>query len=144
MLFGKRDRIVKRILIVEDEPLVAFDNETMLAGLGYEVVATIDSFENAVERLDAEAVDLVLTDLRLSGDRTGLDLARAAKQRGVPTLFATGHDLPDEAAGMAVGCLMKPYSERTLSRALNSVDKHLAGKKTKPPKGMRLFKSAES
>ncbi|CAN5229029.1 hypothetical protein BH24PSE1_BH24PSE1_11340 [soil metagenome] len=34
MLFGKRKRIVKRILIVEDEPLTAFDNETMLADLG--------------------------------------------------------------------------------------------------------------
>jgi len=139
MLFGKRDRIVKRILIVEDEPLVAFDNETMLADLGYVVVATLDSFESAIERLEGEAIDLVLTDLRLSGDRTGLDLARAAKGRGVPTLFATGHELPPEAAALAIGCLMKPYSERTLSRALNSVDKHLAGQKTKPPKGMKLF-----
>ena len=144
MLFGKRDRIVKRILIVEDEPLVAFDNETMLCGLGYEVVATLDSFDNAIERLAAEDVDLVLTDLRLAGDRTGLDLARAARQRGVPTLFATGHELPEEAAGMAIGCLMKPYSERTLGRALNSVDKHLSGKKTKPPRGMRLLKNNES
>jgi CheY-like chemotaxis protein len=141
MLFGKRDRIVKRILIVEDEPLVAFDNETMLADLGYEVVATLDSFDTAIEQLEGESIDLVLTDLRLSGDRTGLDLARAAKGRGVPTLFATGHELPPEAAGLAVGCLMKPYSERTLSRALASVDKHLAGEKTKPPKGMRLFDS---
>ena len=139
MLFGKRDRIVKRILIVEDEPLVAFDNETMLADLGYEVVATLDSFETAVEQLDGGGVDLVLTDLKLSGERTGLDLARAAKGRGVPTLFATGHEPPPEAAGVAIGCLMKPYSERTLSRALNSVEKHLAGEKTKPPKGMKLF-----
>ena len=40
MLFGKRNRVVKRILIVEDEPLTAFDNETMLTDAGYEVVAT--------------------------------------------------------------------------------------------------------
>ena len=139
MLFGKRDRIVKRILIVEDEPLVAFDNETMLADLGYEVVATLDNFDSAIEQIESEQVDLVLTDLRLSGDQTGLDLARIAKQRGVPTLFATGHELPPEASSVAVGCLMKPYTERTLSRALSSVDKHLAGEKTKPPKGMKLF-----
>ena len=43
MLFGKRKRIVKRILIVEDEPLTAFDTETMLADFGYEVVATLES-----------------------------------------------------------------------------------------------------
>ena len=139
MLFGKRDRIVKRILIVEDEPLVAFDNETMLADLGYEVVATLDNFDSAIEQIESEQVDLVLTDLRLSGDQTGLDLAKIAKQRGIPILFATGHELPPEAMNLAVGCLMKPYTERTLKNALNSVDKHLAGEKTKPPKGMKLF-----
>jgi CheY-like chemotaxis protein len=139
MLFGKRDRIVKRILIVEDEPLVAFDNETRLADLGYEVVATLDNFDSAIERLDSDEVDLVLTDLRLSGDQTGLDLARIAKQRGIPILFATGHELPAEATNLAVGCLMKPYTDRTLKNALTSVDKHLAGQKTRPPKGMKLF-----
>jgi CheY-like chemotaxis protein len=139
MLFGKRKRIVKRILIVEDEPLVAFDNETMLADLGYEVVATLDSFDAAIAQLATEQIDLILTDLRLTGDRTGLDLARAAKGRGVAILFATGHELPPEAAKLAVGCLTKPYSERTLKNALDSVDKHLAGEKCRPPRGMQLF-----
>ena len=78
MLFGKRKRIVKRILIVEDEPLVAFDNETMIADLGYEVVATLDNFDAAIEPLEKDEIDLILTDLRLAGKRTGLDLARAA------------------------------------------------------------------
>ena len=140
MLFGKRKRIVKRILIVEDEPLIAFDNETMLAALGYEVVATLDNFDNAIEHLEIAQIDLILTDLRLAGERSGLDLARAAKGKGVPILFATGHELPPEAAALAVGCLLKPYSERTLKHALSSIDKHLAGEKVKkPPKGMQLF-----
>ena len=140
MLFGKRKRIVKRILIVEDEPLIAFDNETMLAALGYEVVATLDNFYNAIEHLEIAQIDLILTDLRLAGERSGLDLARAAKGKGVPILFATGHELPPEAAALAVGCLLKPYSERTLKHALSSIDKHLAGEKVKkPPKGMQLF-----
>ena len=140
MLVGKHTRSVKRILIVEDEPLIAFDNETMLADLGYEVVATLDSFDSAIEQLDKEEIDLVLTDLRLSGERTGLDLARAAKGRGVPTLLATGHELPPEAANVAIGCLTKPYSERTLKNALSSIDRHLAGEAVrKPPKGMQFF-----
>ena len=144
MLFGKRKRIVKRILIVEDEPLIAFDNETMLADLGYEVVATLDSFETAIEQLETEEVHLILTDLRLAGERTGLDLARAAKTRGVPILFATGHELPEEARSVALGCLNKPYSERTLKSALDSIDKHLAGEKAKPPKGMQFFGTSEA
>ena len=51
MLFGKRKRIVKRILIVEDEPWTAFDNETMLRDAGYEVVATIDRFADAPDEV---------------------------------------------------------------------------------------------
>ena len=139
MLFGKRKRIVKRILIVEDEPLTAFDNENMLGDAGYEVVATIDNFDDAIAMLDREKVDLVLSDVRLQGDRTGIDLAKAAKNRGTPILFATGHLLAGEAADLAVGCLMKPYSERTLKGALEAVERTLAGEKAKAPKGLTLY-----
>ena len=54
MLFGKRERLIRRILIVEDEPLVAFDNEHTLTDAGYEVVATVDSYADAAEVIEAE------------------------------------------------------------------------------------------
>ncbi len=139
MLFGKRKRIVKRILVVEDEPLVAFDNETMLNDAGYKVVATTDTFDGAIELIDRKKIDLILSDVRLSGERTGLDLALAAKERGIPILFATGHKLPKEAAAHAIGCLTKPYSERQLKGALDCVDRHLGGEKVKPMKGLELY-----
>jgi CheY-like chemotaxis protein len=138
MLFGKRNRLVKRILIVEDEPLTAFDNESMLTDCGYEVVATIDGYDEAIEMLGREQIDLVLSDVRLRSQQTGIDLARAAKARGIPTLFATGHPYP-EAPSVAVGCLMKPYSQRQLKAAIDSVDRLLAGETVKPPKGLQLF-----
>jgi CheY-like chemotaxis protein len=143
MLFGKRKRVVKRILIVEDEPLTAFDNEVMLADLGYEVVDTLDNFEQAIILLDREDVDLVLSDLRLSGERSGLDLAEAAKARGIPVLFSTGHKLPDDAKLLAVGCLRKPYTERQLKNALDAVDRLLRGEAVTAPKGLDLYPVAE-
>lgn len=143
MLFGKRNRVVKRILIVEDEPLTAFDNEVTLADQGYEVVATLDGFDQAIAILDREDVDLVLSDLRLSGEQSGLDLARAAKDRGIPVLFSTGYELPQEAKAVAIGCLRKPYTERQLKNALEAVDRLLAGEKVKPPKGLDLYFPAE-
>ena len=143
MLFGKRNRIVNRILIVEDEPLTAFDNETMVADAGYEVVATLDRVKDAIAVLDKEKVDLILCDVRLTGERTGLDLARIAKERGVPVLFSTGL-APDNASELVVGCLIKPYTDRTLKAALKAVDQHLAGEKAKPPKGLILYEKAES
>lgn len=144
MLFGKRKRIVKRILIVEDEPLTAFDNEMMLADLGYDVVATLDSFDDAIALLDREDVDLVLSDVRLSGSRSGLDLARAATKRGIPVLFSTGHEIPEQAKAVAVGCLSKPYTERQLRIAIESVDRLLAGETPKAGKGLELYPRAES
>ena len=107
MLFGKRKQVVKRILIVEDEPLTAFDNENMLGDAGYEIVATVDDLDEALEVLEREEVDLILSDVRLRSDKTGIDLARAAKEAGHsdavrnrPRLSRRGGDrgrLPDQA-----------------------------------------------
>ena len=138
MLFGRRKQLVKRILIVEDEPLTAFENEHVLCEADYEVVATVDDLDEALAVLDREEVHLILSDVRLRKQGTGIHLARAAKERGVPTLFATGHPYPG-AAEIAVGCLMKPYTERQLCKAIESVDRHLQGEKVKPPTGLELF-----
>jgi DNA-binding response OmpR family regulator len=138
MLFGRRKQLVKRILIVEDEPLTAFDNENALGDAGYEIVATVDDLDEALKVLDRHEVHLILSDVRLRGDRTGIELARAAKEKGVPTLFATGQSYPG-AAEIAVGCVLKPYTERQLCKAIEAVDRHLQGEKVKPPKGVELY-----
>ena len=139
MLFGRRKRIVKRILIVEDEPLVAFENENSLGDHGYEIVATVDDYERAIEILNSdEEVHLILSDVRLRSEQTGIDLARHAKEKGIPTLFATGHD-HDGAHEVAVGSLMKPYSERQLVKAIECIDLHLRNERYKAPKGLTLF-----
>lgn len=138
MLFGRRKQLVKRILIVEDEPLTAFENENMLSDCGYEIVATVDDFDRALEIIESESVDLILSDVRLKSQQTGIDLARAAKERGIPTLFATGHPYPG-AKEIAVGCLLKPYSDLQLKAAIECVDKHLQRGKVKPSKGLELF-----
>jgi len=141
MLFGKQKRIVNRILIVEDEPLTAFDNEKLLSEEGYEVVATLDRFSDAAAKLEHGRVDLVLCDVRLTGERSGVDLARLAREKRIPVLFVTAAP-PDDAAELVIGCLMKPYSDRTLKAALNAVDKFLAGKKVRVPRGLTLYPSA--
>jgi DNA-binding response OmpR family regulator len=138
MLFGKRNRVVKRILVIEDEPLTAFDNEVMIKDAGYDVVATHDDFHEAVAALEREKIDLILSDVRLRGKKTGIELAKEAKRRGVPLLFVTGHP-PDNAHELAIGCLRKPYTERQLRKALEAVDRHLAGKKPNVPAGMEIY-----
>jgi DNA-binding NtrC family response regulator len=138
MLFGKHKRVVKRILIVEDEPLTAFDTETMLTDFGYEVVATLDDFDAAVHKLDHDEIHLVIADVRLHGAELGIELAKNALVKGVPTLLATGHE-PPPAGSHAIGCLKKPYTERLLKQALKRVEQHLQGQSVKPLKGLELY-----
>ena len=142
MLFGKRERRISRIMIVEDEPLVAFDNEYMLQDAGYEVVATVDSVADALAVIEAQALDLVLTDISLSGEGDGTDVARAAGTKGIPVLFVTGN-CTEEGRSLALGCLSKPYGERVLLSALNAIDDHIQGKKVKKlPEQLILYVEA--
>ena len=142
MLFGKRERAIRRILVVEDEPLVAFDNEHLLGEAGYEVVSTVDNLADALEVLKAEPLDLILSDVTLRGEGDGIDLARAAASRDVPVLFVTGN-CPVEARTLSIGCLAKPYSDRTLKAALDALDARLQGRKVKKlPAGLSLYDKA--
>ena len=126
MLFGKRERAIRRILIVEDEPLIAFDNEYLLTDFGYEVIGTVDSLAEAVRVLAEEQVDLVLSDIALRGDGDGMDVARAAAAKNVPVLFVTGN-CPVEAHSLGIGCLAKPYTDKILKSALAALDMKIQG-----------------
>lgn len=138
MLFGKRARTLRRILIVEDEPLVAFDNEHFLRDAGYEIVATVDSVPDAVHAIDDD-VHLVLADMNLSDGGSGHDVARAANEKGIPLIFVTG-SYPEGLRGSAVGVLTKPYSQRDLLAAIETVDAKLSGRVFKRiPKSFTLF-----
>lgn len=139
MLFARRERAIRRILIVEDEPLVAFDNEHSLGEAGYVVVATVDSLADAVRVLGEEEIDLILSDIKLNGDGDGMDVARAAAAASVPVLFVTGN-CPVEARSLGVGCLAKPYSDKILKAALDALDRKLQGKAVKRvPAGLSLY-----
>lgn len=139
MLFAKKKPTLVRLLLVEDEPLVAFDAEHLLTDQGYEIVATVDRVADAVAIIgDGQAIDLVLADVNLA-DGNGVDVARAAQARGIPVMFVTGQ-CPAEAEALAIGCLAKPYPQRTLLAAIGAVEAQVAGKPPRRlPDGFRLF-----
>lgn len=138
MLLSRRERIIRRLLIVEDEPLLAFDNEHFLSEAGFLIVATVDRVAQAQAVLEKELVDLVLADIRLSSGDSGLDVAVAAMRCHVPVLFVTG-TCPDEARELCVGWLAKPYSHRSLRGAIDVVEARIAGRATgRLPKGLTL------
>ena len=142
MLFGKKKRLIERLLIVEDEPLVAFDTEHFLNGEGFEIVATVDTVAEALAAIEeAGEIDLVLVDVSLS-DGSGVEVAEAANGRGVQVLFVTGN-FPDEARRLAAGCLSKPYPQRDLLAAIKAIEAVIEGQKPKKlPASFSLFGTA--
>jgi len=140
MVFGRKKRVILRLLIVEDEPLVAFDNEHSLTEEGFEIVATVDRVSDALAVLDANAdVHLVLADVNLA-DGSGIDIARHAHARGVAVIFCTG-DCPAGGRAFARGCLAKPYRPADLIAAIAAVDGQIQGRKAprRLPRGFSLF-----
>ena len=143
MLFGKKKRRITRLLIVEDEPLVAFDTEHFLRDEDFEIVATVDRVADAMPLIQASdhGIDLVLVDVNLA-DGSGFDVAREARGVGIAVMFVTG-ECPDGAADVAIGCLSKPFAQRTLLAAITAVEGVLEGKPPKRlPTGFRLFEVA--
>lgn len=143
MFFSRQVQRIRSILVVEDEPLTAFDNEYVLKQAGYRVVATVDRARDAEAVIDSgQAVDLVITDVALRGRRTGIELARHVHARGIPVLFAA-ECFPEEATmlGHALGCLAKPFDSRDdLVDAIAVCERLLAGKTPgRLPASMKLF-----
>lgn len=142
MLFAKKARRITRILVVEDEPLVAFDTEHFLSGEGFEIVGTFDTVVDACALIDSGIeIHLVLVDVALS-DGSGVAVAQAAAERGIKVIFVTGN-CPGDARSLAVGCLAKPYPQRDLLTAIATLEKVMDGKMPKRlPSSFKLFAPA--
>ncbi|UDL89336.1 response regulator [Mesorhizobium sp. PAMC28654] len=108
----------RRILIVEDEFLLAMDLEYLLAGMGHTVVGLATRVPTAVELALRADIDFAILDLNLAGIQT-FPVADILRQRGIPFIFATGYG----SAGLVDGyrdepTLQKPYQPEELQRLI--------------------------
>lgn len=112
-----------RILVVEDEAIVALDIQRELDLLGYEVVATTGDGEGAIELAAKHRPDLVLMDIRLQGAMDGVEAGRVIRAKfGIPIVFLTAHADPG-TLGRAkqaepFGYLLKPFVDQELRMAI--------------------------
>ncbi|MBT4288460.1 MAG: response regulator [Deltaproteobacteria bacterium] len=108
-----------KILIVEDEVLVAKELESELRNLGYEVTSIVDKSENAIEKSKADKPDLILMDIRINSGMDGVDAAEEIQsQFGIPVVF-TATCLDDDKMNrvkniMPFGYILKPIQKREL------------------------------
>lgn len=107
-----------KILIVEDEPLIAATIETALKKQGYEVVGEADNFDDALEQSQQNSPDLVLLDIQLEGEKDGINLAGELDQRQIPYLFLTSQTDPSTIDRIKevspLGFIAKPFTESGL------------------------------
>ena len=108
----------RRVLLVEDEILVAWLLEDTLADLGCAVVGPAASVQQALAMIDAQAIDAAVLDANLNG-QLSYPVADALAPRGVPFVFSTGYNkdrMPDGYRAFPV--LQKPYHWSELSDIL--------------------------
>ncbi|KQP33978.1 response regulator [Methylobacterium sp. Leaf104] len=118
-----------RILVVEDEVLIALELECLLDDLGHVTVGVAGSSAEAIALGQATAPDVAFVDIHLIDGPTGVDVARAlSADPNVTVVFMTANAkrIPDDFAG-AVGVIAKPYSERVVAGALRYVADRRAG-----------------
>lgn len=110
-----------RVLLLEDEFLIALDAEQILQELGAREVETTSTLSEAEERALVGRYDVALLDVNVNGQMS-FRLAESLRSRGVPVVFATGYELkerslPDIDPAL---CVSKPYTSERLRQALRA------------------------
>lgn len=108
-----------KILVVEDQNIVALNIRNKLVNLGYTVPGTASTVEEAIKKATLTNADLVLMDIMLKGEKDGIEAAREIKkQLKIPVLYLTAYT-DDETLARAkttepAGYISKPFKEEDL------------------------------
>jgi CheY-like chemotaxis protein len=118
-----------KILLAEDENIVALDIKSRLIGLGYAVPAVVSSGEDAIRKTAETRPDLVLMDIKLKGEMDGIETAAQIKARfGIPVIYLTAYvdnDTMQRAKQTEpLGYVTKPYEEEDLGRSIEMALAH--------------------
>lgn len=108
-----------KVLIVEDELLVAADIEESLEILGYSVIGSVATGKDALQKVDEQLPDIILMDIMLKGDMTGIDTANAIRQKhDVPIVYLTANadisTIEKAKVSLPYGYIIKPFTEKDL------------------------------
>ena len=118
-LGGLSDSPGRRVLVVDDEVLVAMLITDMLEDLGHEVVGPAHDLEEGLALARTDALDCAILDISLNG-RSSMPIADLLRQRGVPFMFASSYPPdPNETGYRGVPLLQKPFNLKQVEDALD-------------------------
>ena len=110
-----------RVLVVEDEAMIAMLIEDMLTELGCTIVGPASSTRQAFAAIERETCEAAILDVNLNGERT-LPVAEELRARKLPFLFATGYGAPGIEGGFREqATLTKPFTQSDLESALRQI-----------------------
>lgn len=112
-----------KILLVEDEAIIAMDLEQRLSFLGYEVTGCATRGDQALKMAESNPPDLALMDIHLQGEKDGIETAAAMRSRySVPVVFLTAYSDDDTlrraVAERPMAYLVKPFADREVHAAI--------------------------
>jgi DNA-binding NarL/FixJ family response regulator len=135
--------LVLNILIVEDEPLFAETLKHLIElNPRHRVTAVAEDCVGAMAAARRRRPDLALVDLHLANGSTGFSVAAKFTEMGVPCLFTSGKAPSFPMPDLALGCLVKPFSEEDLVRALRAAEDIVRGRepiRPRRPENLRLY-----
>lgn len=114
----------KRILVVEDDPILSLTLEDMILEFGGQVLGPFAWLEEAVAAAETELIDAAVLDVNVNGGHS-FPAAERLLARGIPFLFATGYARDGLDTAIVAPILHKPYQQQQLAAALEQL---LAGK----------------
>jgi CheY-like chemotaxis protein len=106
-----------RILVVEDEPLLAMASEDLLADSGCTVAGPASSVKQGMQLIEREAIDGAILDINLKGEMV-FPLADALAERSIPFVYVTGYGKLLRACNHGRPVLQKPYSNQQLLKII--------------------------
>lgn len=110
----------KRILLVEDEFIIAALAADMLVDLGATVVGPAATVAEGLALAETASIDAAVLDVNMYGERVG-PVAAALRARGIPFIFATGYGENAQGSPQEAPILDKPYSQERLGATLARV-----------------------
>jgi DNA-binding response OmpR family regulator len=113
--------MTSRILIVEDDPLVAIMIEGFLDVLGYELAGCEGSLGGALARLASSDFDAVILDVHLANGETSEPIGEALREEGIPFIVTTGDDIAVGSKYGASPLLRKPFALDAFAAALAKI-----------------------